>query len=163
MCVATGTAPVTERRRRRASAGTVRPGPIVVGVDRSAAAAIAAERAADLAAERGARLHLVMAVDTAVSYEMVVGTDLFRVDDRTDGEHFLQGVGRRFEALDVTTEVSVRSPAAALIDAADQLGAQTVVIGNRRMQGAGGRMLGSVTIEVLRRATCDVLVVDTTG
>ncbi len=149
-------------RTEAAADDGARRGVIVVGLDRSETAAKAARRAAEVAAESGARLHLVMAVDAAVSYEMVVGTDLFRVDNRADGHDFLGAVGRSFEGIAVTTEVSDESPARALVDAAKRVGAGTIVVGNRRVQGAS-RVLGSVATDVLRRADCDVLVVDTTG
>lgn len=137
-------------------------GPIVVGLDRSGTAAAAAARAAELARDAGATLHLVMAVDAAVSYEIVVGSDLFRVDNITEGHDYLRDAGGKFTGLTVTSEVSDEAPATALVEAAERLGARMIVVGNRRVQGAG-RVLGSVATEVLRRAPCDVVVAHTTG
>ena len=37
-----------------------------------------------------------------------------------------------------------------------------IVVGNRRVQGVS-RVLGSIASDVLRRAPCDVLIVNTTG
>ena len=136
--------------------------PIVVGVDRSSTAEAAAQRAAELAADSGSPLHLVMAVDGVVSYEMVVGNDLFRIDSRADGEEFLRRVGRRFDHLAVTTEMAETSPSTALVEAAERLGARLIVVGNRQASGAG-RVLGSVATDVLLRADCDVVVAHTTG
>ncbi len=137
-------------------------GPVVVGVDRSDTAAAAARRAAELAADTGAPLHLVMAVDRHDSYEIVIGSDRFRIDQQVDGREFLRGFGKRFASLDVTTEVSGESPAKSLVEAAEQTDARMIVVGNRRVQGAG-RVLGSIASDVLKRSPCDVLVVHTSA
>ena len=43
-----------------------------------------------------------------------------------------------------------------------RLDASTIVVGNRRVQGAS-RLLGSVAVSVLRSAPCDVLIAQTTS
>jgi nucleotide-binding universal stress UspA family protein len=48
-----------------------------------------------------------------------------------------------------------------MCDEADRLNAQLIVVGNNRVQGIG-RVLGAIALDVARRASCDVLISDTT-
>jgi nucleotide-binding universal stress UspA family protein len=52
-------------------------------------------------------------------------------------------------------------PADALVEEAKRLGADLIVVGNRRVQGIG-RVLGSVATDVAHHAPCDVYIVKTT-
>ena len=51
-------------------------------------------------------------------------------------------------------------PAEALVEEAKRLGADLIVVGNRRVQGIG-RILGSVASDVAQHAPCDVYIVKT--
>ena len=53
------------------------------------------------------------------------------------------------------------SPATATCEEATRLQAQTIVVGNRRVQGVT-RVLGSVAADVTKHAPCDVLIANTT-
>ncbi len=136
-------------------------GPIVVGVDDSDTARAAAQRAAELAEALGAELHVVMAVDKASSQVVTVGTDEFQIDNFADAKSHLQTVGLSLGRDRVTTSLGEGEAGRALVRAAETVGAQAIVVGNRRVQGAA-RVLGSVAIDVLRHAPCDVVVVNTT-
>jgi nucleotide-binding universal stress UspA family protein len=52
-------------------------------------------------------------------------------------------------------------PADAIIDAAEEEGADLIVVGNRGMQGAKRFLLGSVPNRVAHHAPCSVLIVHT--
>ena len=137
-------------------------GCIVVGVDRSETAQRAAERAAVLAADLGADLHLVMCADRTKGVQMSVGSDTFHSDWLSSAQEFLREVGRKLPHESVTSSVSDDDPATAIVDEANRLDAQLIVVGNRRVQGLA-RVLGSVAGDVMKRAECDVYVANTTA
>lgn len=58
----------------------------------------------------------------------------------------------------VSSSVSVGVPAAEILDAAERIGADLIVLGRRRRGGLRRALLGSVAMDVLRRAPCPVLV-----
>ncbi len=143
---------------------------VVVGVDRSNTAARAAVRAAELAASEGVNLHLVMCLEPLVfNVDPVsmtaVGSSMAVDDDRVivaEAEQFLTDLVDQLPHDQATVHVGTGRPAKLLCREAERLGARTIVVGNRRVQGAA-RVLGSVAGEVMRHADCDVLVVNTTG
>jgi nucleotide-binding universal stress UspA family protein len=136
---------------------------IVVGVDDSDSALKAAQRAAELAATTGAVLHVVSAVDDrrtipeSVDVPEGVGT--------TPGEQAEAIAARVAGSLsDITTQVHASPrqgrPGEALVSVANEVGADLIVVGNRRVQGIG-RLLGSVATDVAHHAPCDVYIVKT--
>lgn len=137
-------------------------GPIVVGIDDSETARLAARRAAELAASLGVDLHVVSAVSGAASKVVTVGSDEFVVDSFADAKSHLQAVALELDHDRVSTSLGDGDPAKALVRAAETVGAQVIVVGNRRVQGVS-RVLGSVASDVLRHAPCDVVVVNTTA
>ncbi len=54
----------------------------------------------------------------------------------------------------------VGKPADALVHVAKEIGADLIVVGNRRVQGIS-RLLGSVATDVAHHAPCDVYIVKT--
>ena len=138
---------------------------IVVGTDGSDGAALAVEHAASLAEMTGATLHLVQAsggpVVVASAYGNIASVDPASVTAAC--LETLQPVAERLRARGIEVEVRVvaDSAAAALCTAAEQLGADMIVVGSRGMTGAR-RFLGSVPNSVTHQATCSVLVVATT-
>lgn len=133
---------------------------VVVGIDRSETARRAAERAVELANAFGVNLHLVMCVDRSRSAEVKVGGQRFTTDWLTQAEQFLENLSGELGAAEITTMVGLGDPADTLRDEAERLDARAIVVGNRRVQGAS-RVLGSVALDVLRHAPCDVLVAHT--
>ena len=111
---------------------------IVAGTDLSKTAAVATERAANLATTLGAQLTLVHA-----------GSD--------PGEP-LQELGRRLGAEVVATPGNA---AEVLIAECERLRAQLLVVGSVGMSGARRFLLGSVPNKVSHHAPCDVLIVHT--
>ena len=136
--------------------------PIVVGVDESDTARRAARTAAELAECLGAPLHLVMAVHHRSPDVQVVGSDTFKVDSVTTAGQFLDGLILELQCSAATHNVSLGDPAAAICEEADRLNARMIVVGNRRTRGLS-RLLGAVATDVVHRASCDVLVANTTG
>lgn len=131
---------------------------IVVGVDRSVTARVAAVRAAELARALRVNLHVVTAVQDAELTDVEVGDG--RIDWSWAGAHEIAALIDGLDHDQVTRAALSTDPATALCDEAARLGAQAIVVGNKRVQGVG-RALGSIAGAVLRRAPCDVLVVHT--
>lgn len=135
---------------------------VVVGIDRSETARRAAETAAELATGYGANLHIVMCVDRTSPVDIAVGGDRFHADWLTDAEQCLDAASWKLRAPSITHTVGLGDPVTMLCEEAERLGASTIVVGNRRVQGVG-RVLGSVAGDVIKRAPCDVLVANTTA
>jgi nucleotide-binding universal stress UspA family protein len=135
---------------------------IVVGIDRSATAGRAAVVAAETAQAMGANLHLVMCADRSKSVDLKVGGDRFRTDWLSEAEQFLRDVAAGLPCDRITQTVSSGDPADELCEEARRLDARMIVVGNRRVHGMA-RVLGSVAGDVLKKADCDVLVVNTTS
>lgn len=136
---------------------------IIVGVDQSETARRAAFAAAKLASACGKSLHVVMAVSRRKSVDVAVGgSDRWHLDSLTNAEQFLDALIGELPAAPITCAVSLQDPATALCEEAERLEAEMIVVGNRRVQGAG-RLLGAVATDVARRAPCDVLIANTTN
>ncbi len=133
--------------------------PIVVGVDQSETARRAAFRAAELATKLGAPLHLVMAASRGRADGLATETG-HHVDWLAGAEQFLDALMGELKVATVTGSVVPDDPATAMCDEADRLGAQMIVVGNKRVQGIS-RVLGAIALDVARRASCDVLISDT--
>lgn len=133
---------------------------VIVGIDRSATARVAAERAARLAAAVGEPLHVVMAVKSGRTQTMRSGNDTFFLDWVTETREFLRDLVAELGAPDATFAIGGKDPARSVCDEARRIGASLIVVGNRRTQGAA-RALGSVAADVLRQAPCDVVVAHT--
>lgn len=139
---------------------------IVVGTDGSASAAQAVHHAVRLAEMSGAKLHLVQAVPPAVAIDpsgMAAGTSYIEqaiVDAETDITRLATSASERGVAA--TGRVCPTGAADALIDVAEEVGADLLVVGSRGMTGARRLLLGSVPNAVSHHAPCSVLIVRTT-
>ncbi|HZQ86512.1 MAG TPA: universal stress protein [Acidimicrobiales bacterium] len=119
---------------------------ILVGTDGSATAAIAVERAVEVAAATGARL-TILAVDREDRGRKVV--------DEVAGRHADSGV-------DIETKVIQGDPASVLVDETEAGGYDLLVVGNKGMTGASRFFLGSVPNKVSHHAPTALLIVRTT-
>jgi nucleotide-binding universal stress UspA family protein len=134
---------------------------IVVGVDSSPQALVAARKAADIAKALGAELHIVTAVMKNEFHELGIGSDHTVVSDIDLAEQDLRAIAAEFRStIAVSTKALRSSPAEALCSEADRLNASMVVVGNKRVQGMA-RVLGSVAGAVAKDAPCDVYIVHT--
>lgn len=66
-------------------------------------------------------------------------------------------------AVNVEEKAVVGAPVDALIDLAEEVKADLLVVGNVGLSTIAGRLLGSVPANVSRRSKVDVLIVHTTG
>jgi nucleotide-binding universal stress UspA family protein len=144
---------------------------IVVGTDGSATATEAVRRAIELANAQGARLHVVTA------YRPKIGRDATAQDDglpeawrwkASPGEVAEQTARAAAEkaagfGLVVECHAQPGDPADVLVDVVEAVGADLLVIGNKGMRGAGRMVIPSVPNRVSHRATCDILLVDTSA
>lgn len=129
---------------------------VVVGYDYSPESELAVERAIELAAAWPERhiLHIVVVLASDQSY---------RTADRVHGE--LQGIMRaRLEAripepvVDLHAHVRIGDAADELLDVAEELGADLIIVGSHNRTALGRLLLGSVSEAVVDRARCTVLV-----
>jgi len=135
---------------------------VIVGVDKSATARRAADKAAALAASLDANLHLVTCVPRKASQQLSSEGDSWFVSPKADGDSFLNDLAAQLAHDRITIKVSFDDPATAMCTEAAELDALMIVVGNRRVQGVS-RVLGSIANEVLKQAPCDVLIANTTG
>jgi nucleotide-binding universal stress UspA family protein len=128
---------------------------ILVGTDTSAAADLAVEDAARLARDRGAELVVLLVRPDGDLRAMV--------DPRraADPDRHLAGLRERYPDLVTTTRSERGDPAERICAVADEIRADTIVVGNRGTHGNWWRVKDSVPNLVLRHAPCSVLIVDT--
>jgi nucleotide-binding universal stress UspA family protein len=143
---------------------------IVVGTDGSETAGKAVRAAADLAKSVGASLDIVSA------YEPVSGQRLrdearqtpgdlqWTINPREDVEATLADAVEAVQGVGVDTQTFAREgdPADAILDVAEERGADLIVVGNKGMTGAKRFLLGSVPNKVSHHAPCSVLIIRTT-
>lgn len=135
---------------------------VVVGVDGGAPALVAARRAAEIAAQLGAHLHVVTALTSGRVEEFPERPGATEITSGELAEAIAADAASTLRSIvaDVTTAVVQRKPAHALVEEATRLDARLIVVGNRRVQGVG-RVLGSVASGVASHAPCDVYIVKT--
>jgi nucleotide-binding universal stress UspA family protein len=145
---------------------------IVVGTDGSERAAVAVDRAVELARSCGAELHLVSAykpINTeawaaAAASAGGIVLDLRELPDPGIAvQEHLDGLARKLQHRSgVTVHTHARPGGAAdvLLDVATDVDADLLVVGNRGMSGAR-RMLGSVPNTISHHAECAVMIVPT--
>jgi nucleotide-binding universal stress UspA family protein len=131
---------------------------IVVGTDGSETAKRAVERAGVIARALGATVHVV----SAHSKDDVPLVEGGRRGEQPQAQESVDQALARLAELGVESEghLSTREAGRALVELADEQGAQMIVVGNRGMTGAK-RVLGSVPNHVSHHAHCDVLIVPT--
>ena len=142
---------------------------IVVGTDGSDTARQAVREAVELASTLGASIELVSA------YEPVAGQRLrdeareaprdlqWMINAREDVEATLREAGAEVEAAGVAVRTYAREgdAADAILDVAEERGADLIVVGNKGMTGAKRFLLGSVPNKVSHHAPCSVLIIRT--
>ena len=128
---------------------------ILVGTDTSAAADLAVEDAARLARDRGAEL-LVLYVKSDGDVRAVVDPDR-----AADPESHLRRLAAKFPGLAITTRIEDGDAASRIVDVAEEIRAETIVLGNRGTHGSRWRVRETVPNLVLRHAPCSVYIVDT--
>jgi nucleotide-binding universal stress UspA family protein len=138
--------------------------PVVVGVDKSDGAEQALTWAAEEARSRGVGLRLVCAYGAAFTYGGLTMFGNFPVPDLPDVGAATADVLARAAAhvaefapeIEVSTEAFDDDAAHALIE--ESANASVIVLGSRRLTGAGSFVLGSVSSAVSAQAACPVVV-----
>jgi nucleotide-binding universal stress UspA family protein len=145
-------------------------GSIVVGTDGSQTAQEAVRQAVTLARKLGSRLEIVSAYEPVPAGRLreeaqQAPEDLqWIVNPREDVDATLREAAQTAEAAGVPAETYARQgdPADAILDVAEERGADLIVVGNKGMTGAKRFLLGSVPNKVSHHAPCSVLIIRTT-
>jgi nucleotide-binding universal stress UspA family protein len=121
-------------------------GHILVGTDGSKTAALAVDRAVEVAKAFGAKV-TIFSVGSANRASKVVNAEA--------GRHTGSGV-------EITTETTDGDPASAIVDRVERGDIDLLVVGNKGMTGASRFFLGSVPNKVSHHAPVALLIVRTT-
>ena len=135
---------------------------IVVGTDGSPGAERALRRAVNIAKATGAQLHVVTAYPDGSYRETVGGTARTEtIDFREAAEGVLarEASHAQSEGVSVETQARQGDPAQVLIDVAEEMGAELIVVGARGLTGLQRWLLGSVSSKLSHHAHCDVMIV----
>lgn len=138
---------------------------IIVGVDKTESAYSAASRAAELAVALDADLWLVSAYGKFEAETLELGGEEYFFSNEESASDLLNSVGQRLRkevtGVRVNTSAEEGRPAEALVNLEKRIGADLIVVGNRRVQGPM-RVFGSIARDVAARTSCDLYVVHTT-
>jgi len=136
---------------------------ILVGTDGSDSATKAVEHASGLATAMGADLILLHAYPAP---RTDVGSTFGRADaypGQEIGQAVLRDAEKHFgKKIKIKPVIREGDAAEALIDVAEEEGADLIIVGNKGMTGAKRFLLGSVPNQVSHHAPCAVLIVHTT-
>jgi nucleotide-binding universal stress UspA family protein len=143
---------------------------IVVGTDGSDTASEAVRQAIELAQPLGADLDIVSAFEPVPRDRLreeaaeIPGDIAYAVGPREDVNVVLEAAaGRASEVgLEANTHPREGDPADAILDVAEEIGADLVIVGNKGVTGARRFLLGSVPNKISHHAPCSVLIVRTT-
>ncbi len=137
---------------------------ILVAVDFSKHADSVLDAAVEFAKQFRAELHLVHAFDVRIPlvtpYEVAIPT-AFIEEAREAAASKLDALTREVAAEGVTviSHLSEVPAASAIVDLAEDLGADLIIMGTRGHTGLKHALLGSVAERTLRHAPCSVLTV----
>ena len=143
---------------------------IVVGTDGSDTATEAVRQAIQLARLSGGKLEIVAAFEPVPQSRQreergeAPGDVAYSVGPREDVNVTLEaavGMAKQ-EGVEATPYPREGDPADAILDVAEETGADLVVVGNKGMTGAKRFLLGSVPNKVSHHAPCSVYIVRTT-
>ena len=143
---------------------------IVVGTDGSESAAEAVRQAVELAGLTGARLDVVSAYEPVPNRRVesevaqAPGDVAHEFGPREEATFALDSaVGAATAAgIEVTPHAMDGDPADAILDVAEKVGADLIVVGNKGMTGARRFVLGSVPNKVSHHSPCSVIIAKTT-
>ena len=139
---------------------------IVVGTDGSETAAIAVDEAVRLAKALDGHVHVVTALDPVSVRISGAPEGAAKVwqpapDFQRDGVLEQAEAAIRIAGVAVTAHGKRGDPVDALLEVADEVGANMIVVGSKGMHGARRLALGNVPNKVSHRARCNVLIVST--
>jgi len=139
---------------------------IVVGTDGSDAAREAVRQAAELASVLGAHVHLVCAYEPSPSVavrERAGAVEWALGPPREMVDATLEDAAAMVRAAGVTVDVYARrgDAADAILDVAEERGADLIIVGNRGTTGPSRFLLGSVPDKISHHAPCAVMIIRT--
>jgi nucleotide-binding universal stress UspA family protein len=141
---------------------------VVVGTDGSDSSLRAVDKAGQIAAGSGAKVIVATAyfpqsedqraadVLKEEGYQMAGNAPIYAI--LREAKERAKAAG----AEDIEEKAVVGAPVDALVDLADEVNADLLVVGNVGLSTIAGRLLGSVPANVARRSKTDVLIVHTT-
>jgi nucleotide-binding universal stress UspA family protein len=136
---------------------------IVVGTDGSPSADLAVARAAEIAKATGSQVHLVTAYPDVPSYRETITSSakVEPIELRQVAENVLSRKARPLEddGIEVTHHAREGDPAEVLIDVAQSVGADLIVVGARGLSGLQRFLLGSVSSKLSHHSPISVMVV----
>ena len=143
---------------------------IVVGTDGSPTATEAVRQTIDIAKAVGATLELVSAYAPVSEQQLrqerrdAPADVQWAISPKQEVEASLEDAADLARAAGVTvnTHALQADPSDAILDAAEELGADLIVVGNKGMTGAKRFLLGSVPNKISHHAPCSVLIIRTT-
>ncbi len=143
---------------------------IVVGTDGSETAGEAVRQSTELAKAVGAKIHLVSAYEPVGRQRLreerqEAPEDMqWSINAREDVDATLKEAAEQIGEAGVEVHTSAREgdPADAILDVAEEEGADLIIVGNRGMTGAKRFLLGSVPNKVSHHAPCSVMIIRTT-
>jgi nucleotide-binding universal stress UspA family protein len=144
---------------------------IVVGTDGSETASEAVRQATELAKLSNARLDVVSAYAPIPSQRLkdesreAPGDVQYEITPREDVNLMLEKAGgdaRNHGLEEVQTHAREGDPADAILDVAEEIKADLIVVGNKGMSGTRRFLLGSVPNKVSHHSPCSVIIVRTT-
>lgn len=140
---------------------------VLVGTDGSDSSFRAVDRAAQIAAAANAKLIIATAYFPQSEDQRaadVLKDEGYKVSGNAPIYEILHDARDRAKAAgttDVEEKAVVGAPVDALVDLAEEVGADLLVVGNVGLSTIAGRLLGSVPANVARRSKSDVLIVHT--
>jgi len=143
---------------------------ILVGTDGSETAGEAVHQATELARATGAKLDILSAYEPVPASRLreeggeVPGDVAYSIGPKEDVNVVLEGASAtaRAAGVEVSTHAREGDPADAIIDLAEEIDANVIVVGNKGMTGARRFLLGSVPNKISHHAPCSVFIVRTT-
>jgi nucleotide-binding universal stress UspA family protein len=145
-------------------------GRIVVGTDGSVTASAAVRDAIELAKLTGSKLDIVSAYEMIPAERMreekeeAPGDIQYAINPREDVTLTLENAAAPAKQEGVEVELHPRQgdPADAILDVAEEVHADLIIVGNKGMTGAKRFLLGSVPNKISHHAPCGVYIVRTT-
>jgi nucleotide-binding universal stress UspA family protein len=144
---------------------------VLVGTDGSASSFRAVERAATVAADAGATLLIASAYQPLSERDRgraisQLGDDAYKVMGSNPAEDALrdaEAIASKAGAKKIETVAEAGDPVDVLVALIEGRKVDLCIVGNRGLNSLAGRLLGSVPANISHRASCDVLIVHTTG
>ncbi|AFK18665.1 universal stress protein [Haloferax mediterranei ATCC 33500] len=137
---------------------------ILVPTDGSSRSRAAANHAIDIASTYGATVHVLSVIDSSdlgLWTSADVPIEQVKEDLRDDAETAIEDVVALADGLDVPSEADIRIgvPSREILDTADEVGADLIVMATHGRTGLRHAILGSTTERVVRVSDVPVLTV----